>query len=298
MAASLETLYLFTADDMKSIVLLNTICGMTLTAAARGDLSITEVVIRSPLVYFWVWVNLLLFNVSNQRKPGAIWEDAKNKPWRPLPASRMKSSHTTYLLVVLHPASAVVSYYLGALYPCLAIQFLTFIYNDLELGDEWKMRNVVNAGGFLSFLAGALLVARGSREYEYSKQIIPWTFLLGAVIASTMHVQDLYDQEGDKLRGRRTIPLVFGDRNARRSLALAILAWSFLAPAFWKLHATRYIPSVALGLLIVSRLLGKTGRAVASDKRTYKVWSLWIVSLYLLPLPSRLFRARVPQQLT
>jgi hypothetical protein len=32
---------------------------------------------------------------------------------------------------------------------------------------------------------------------------------------STLHMQDMYDQAGDSLRDRRTLPLVVGDSSAR-----------------------------------------------------------------------------------
>ncbi|KAL8938661.1 MAG: hypothetical protein Q9216_003781, partial [Gyalolechia sp. 2 TL-2023] len=277
----LIALYLFTADDMESIVLMNTISSIvihTVANASREDFSTIEVVIRAPLVCSWLWVNLLVFNVSNQRRPKAIAEDVKNKPWRPLPSGRLQKSHATWLFALLHPLAALISYQVGALYPCIALQVLTFIYNDLEAGDRWEMRNIINAGGFISFLAGALLVLRGSQQYKYNEQIIAWMTLLGVVVTSTMHVQDLYDQDGDKLRGRKTIPLVFGDYYARRSIAVAVLFWSFALPAYWRLGVFRYTPSVALGLVIATRLAG-TPPDVANDKRTYKFWSLWIISV-------------------
>ncbi|KAI4168865.1 MAG: hypothetical protein LQ343_006078 [Gyalolechia ehrenbergii] len=298
MAEFMSTLYLFTAHDLEGTVLLNTVCSITLHAvanASREDFSIMEVFIRTPLVLLWLWVNLLVFNVSNQRRPEAISEDAINKPWRPLPAGRLQRSHANCLLVVLHPVAAVISYSVGALFPCIAFQILTFTYNDLKAGENWKLRNVVNAGGFISFLTGALLVVRGSLQYEHSTQILCWMSLLAVMIASTKHVQDLYDQDGDKLRGRKTIPLVFGDSTARRTIALAVSAWSFVMPTYWRLSPLKYVPSVVLGLVIASRLAGGTRRDIADDKRTYKLWSLWIISLYILPLSSSLFSAQTSQ---
>ncbi|KAL9596317.1 MAG: hypothetical protein Q9219_005871 [cf. Caloplaca sp. 3 TL-2023] len=256
---------------------------------SREDFSMVEVIIRCPLMTFWLWLNLLLFNVANQRKPEAILEDAKNKPWRPLPAGRLQPKYAEWLLVVLYPADTIISHYLGALNPCIALQTLAFIYNDLGAGENWKLRNVINAGGFISFHLGAVLVVQGSRELENGRELAIWMLLLATVIASTMHIQDLYDQEGDKLRGRWTIPLVFGESKTRMSIGFAVLFWSFLVPAFLRLQMIRYLPSVVLGSIIIGRLLGSTERNMTNDKATYKIWSSWIVSLYCLPLSSQLF---------
>ncbi|KAL8696832.1 MAG: hypothetical protein Q9224_002596 [Gallowayella concinna] len=249
--------------------------------------------IRSPLVGLWVWVNLLLFNVSNQRRLEAIQEDSKNKPWRPLPAGRLKSNEARTLVIFLHPVVALLSYQLGSIQPCLMLQFLTFLYNDLGAGDTWILRNVVNAGGFLSFIAGAVQVAVGPGHHEYCQKTVPWMLMLGAIIASTMHIQDLYDQEGDQLRCRKTIPLVFGDTSARYSVVFPVIFWSLYAPRFWKVDTVGYLPSTALGLLTIRRLLDKRTRNVASDKSTFKIWNLWIITLYLLPVFSAMFQNEV-----
>ena len=297
MTAFLRTLYLFTSDDIRGIVATNAICGVVVPltgSLVQPQISTRLTAMRAPLVVLWVWTNLLLFNVSNQRRPEAIQEDGKNKPWRPLPAGRLNADQANRLLIILRPAAALLSYVLGAIIPCLALQTLTFIYNELGAGDTWKFRNVVNAAGFLSFATGAVQVAIGSRPHSYCSGILGWMLLLGAAIASTIHVQDLYDMRGDLVRGRRTIPIVFGDSAARFSIALQILIWSMIGPTFWSLPFAGFLPSIILGLVVAQRVLwNKRHRDPTIDKNTFKIWSLWVTTLYLLPVLSRSSRALV-----
>lgn len=44
---------------------------------------------RLPLMLTYTWFNLLAFTIDNQCHPGAVSEDALNKPWRPIPAKRI-----------------------------------------------------------------------------------------------------------------------------------------------------------------------------------------------------------------
>ena len=119
-------------------------------------------------MFFWVWINLLLFNVSNQSQPGAVLEDTENKPWRPIPAGRLSAKHARKYIGILHVVTIGISLMLGGVHPCLALHLLTFWYNDLGSGETWALRNFINAGGYLCFITGAMQVAIGSQYLEYS----------------------------------------------------------------------------------------------------------------------------------
>ena len=99
-----------------------------------------------------------------------------------------------------------------------------------------------------------------------------------------MHVQDPYDQEGDRLRDRRTIPLFFGDRTARYTIAIPMLISSLLAPVLWQLSAAAFLPFAVLGLLVTTRLMAIPHNTPRSDKLTFLYWNVWIIYLILLPL--------------
>ena len=78
------------------------------------------------------------------------------------------------------------------------------------------------------------------------------------------------------------MPLVVGDWPTRWSIALAVMFWSFVCPAFWQLNYQAWMMPVSLGVTIAFRIL--FFREVSDDKRTWLAWNVWITSLYILPL--------------
>ena len=95
-------------------------------------------------------------------------------------------------------------------------------------------------------------------------------------------MQDLADQEGDCARGRMILPLFLSDWIANCTVAIPVAAWWLIYPSFGELAIVGYAAPVAIGGIVVFRIL--TRRAVTADKLTWKVWCLWAVSLYALPL--------------
>lgn len=100
--------------------------------------------------------------------------------------------------------------------------------------------------------------------------------------STTIYDQDLYDQEGDGERQRRTIPLLFGDGLARFSVTISIEVWSCLYPDFWDLESQGFILPIVLGIAIILRIYKY--RSVSEDMTSFLIWNVWIMSLYLLPL--------------
>lgn len=286
--STLYTIYLFTYSDFKTIFI------PTLVFGAAGSLSPSLVtrhssyrprhlLYRVPLIAFWIWINLLPFTIDNQRQTDSMREDAINKPWRPLPSKRLTSQQARYMMLALYPVSIVASAYIGGLRSCIALVVLGYCYNDLRAADvSCILRNLINAGGYLSFILGAMDVANSDYNASYTPKARQWFLLLGAVVFSTVHSQDFPDQEGDRARGRKTVPLVLGAKVSSYLTAGAVMSWSVLIPWFWKSGLLgRLFPGV-LGGMVGWRLFKY--RTVNDHKLTFKIWNAWIVSLYLLPL--------------
>lgn len=108
-----------------------------------------------------------------------------------------------------------------------------------------------------------------------------WLGLIAAVVATTVHSQDMYDQEGDAAVGRRTIPLVLGDKPARWSIALAVLLRCATCPLYWGCSLTGYILLGSLGSTVAWRTLRRT--SVREDRNTFRIYNAWLVILYSLP---------------
>ncbi len=282
------TLWLFTFNDLKTMVFPSTAFAISngLAAYQAGSASShiggpLVFLIRLPIILLWTWINLLSFAVNNQRHPSALQEDRLNKPWRPMPAGRLTGAQAKSLALVTYPSTFLASILLGGgTAQCVLLALFGYLYNDLKGGDvNWLLRNLLNACGFTCFASGALEVASHSPIAPGS---IPWLLIIGAVVCTTVHTQDMYDQAGDLAAGRKTAPLVIGDGPARWSIAIMIAAWSWLSPMYWGSATVGYFAPVTLGVSVSLRSLVK--RTVEEDKTTFRIYNAWLVSIYVLPL--------------
>ncbi|KAH8703480.1 UbiA prenyltransferase family-domain-containing protein [Talaromyces proteolyticus] len=281
-----KTLWLFTESDFATFVFPDTVFGIfaalsgpLLTGNASPDL--LQILRRLPYVVLWNWLNLLIFDLANQRHPESILEDSINKPWRPLPSGRISVSQTRHLLLIALPVVLGINYCLGAWEETILLFTLTWMYNDLGGGDDgFIVRNIIIAVAFSQYNKGALRVATG--ENAVSPAAWWWLAVTSGVIGTTMQVQDMKDQEGDRAKNRRTAPLVIGDGAARWTIAIPTAIWSFACPIFWRLSFLGYVLPVSIGMIIVFRIL--LLRSFIADKRTWWLWAAWTGIIWMTPL--------------
>ncbi|KAE9363384.1 hypothetical protein N431DRAFT_356941 [Stipitochalara longipes BDJ] len=284
----LYTIWLFTLNDLKSIVLPETAFGL-FSALSGSQLTtntspnLLDVLARLPKVLLWNWLNLLIFDLANQRLPDSIREDLVNKPWRPIPTKRITPEGTRDLLLWTIPCVLLGMLHLGGMQETIAMLVLTWMYNDLGGADNhYLTRNAINALGFMCYSSGSTIVATGYGEWEHNGRMQTWLTIVGGIIFSTLQMQDMADMEGDALRGRKTLPLVWGQGVARWSIAIPVIFWSFLCPHYWEVGPTTYLLPVSVGMLLAVRVLYL--RSVDADRRTWKLWCVWTSILYVLPL--------------
>ena len=282
----LHSIWLFTFSDLKTIVIPSTVFAAIHSIShvlQRGSQDqLAWALTRSMPVALWAWLNLLPFAIDNQRQPEAIEEDRINKPWRTMPAKRMTQDQARRVMFVLYPAAVLTSAYLGGLRQSLVLVILGVWYNDLAGADaSCVIRNFINGCGFVCYTSGAMQVALQIEPFS-DRFLSLWFTTIGAVIFSTVQTQDMYDQSGDSVRGRKTVPLVIGDQTARWTIALPTGFWSIFCPWFWTSPLAGYVAPVSLGLFVVIRTLRR--RSAEHDKDTFRLWNLWLISLYCLPL--------------
>lgn len=248
----------------------------------------TESLLRAPLVIMWVWIVLLPFNIDNQRRETDIEEDKINRPWRPLPSKRLSNNQAWWTMTLSHMAGIVYCLAVGGLKQKLVGIFLGWLYNEMGGADKSCItKNLVNALGYVTFSMGAISVAASG---DFTDCGLQWFLLVGCIVFTTVHIQDLTDMEGDKLRGRKTVPLVIGSRACRWSIAILVPFWTLAAAAFWDaMLSTTAIISGALAMVVASRIL-KTND-LSHDKMTFRAWNLWMVTMYALPIANGSVRA-------
>lgn len=296
----INSIWLFTYSDLKTIVFTSAAFGILngVSASLENERALSaslnlptarQVVKRTPLVLGWIWINLLPFNIDNQRQPKAIKEDSLNKPWRTLPSRRLSPKTAKRLMLVLYPTAVIASFFHGTLTQCLGLIFLGYWYNDLGGADKNPaIRNLINGCGFVCFSSGAMQVAIGGfktevRDTESALRLYGWWYVvIACIVFSTVQTQDMYDQRGDAARNRKTVPLLIGDAPARWTIAVAVAVWCFATPWLWGSSTAGYLAPVVLGSVIASRILWK--RDEKADLITFRLWNIWLVSIYFLPL--------------
>lgn len=118
--------------------------------------------------------------------------------------------------------------YGGGYRQSLGLVLLGTWYNNFGGSDQHPVvRNLISALGYLCFTSGALEAALGGTPLPFrtAPRLTRWLLVIAGIILSTVHAQDMYDQEGDAKRGRRTVPLVIGDAPARWTIAIPMLVW-------------------------------------------------------------------------
>ncbi|KAH7130476.1 UbiA prenyltransferase family-domain-containing protein [Dendryphion nanum] len=285
----LKTLYLFTANDFTTFAIPTTL--FALFASLSGPLlttnpspSLLPILSRLPAALLIVWANLLIFNISNQRTPTAVAEDKINKPHRPLPSGRISTESSRRLLLCVIPLVLALGWALQCWQETLLLFTATWMYNDLQGCDEdWVLRNALIALGYGLYSSAALRVVVGRGE-SVTGMGIQWVGIVTAVMFVTQHICDIKDVEGDRIRGRRSAPIVLGDEMVRWSVAAPVVVCSVLCPAFFGLGVRASLITLGMGALVAGRTV--VWRDLKSDKLTWKLWAAWTVGLFALPLVS------------
>lgn len=272
----------FTESNFPTFVLPNSGFGLLAALAApmltdRSDpLSPLDLLFRALQVILFNWANVFVFDLANQRLPESRLEDQLNKPWRPLPTDRISPETTRRLMLAAIPAALAISAMLGVGNESALILILTWLYNDLHGGDE-IIRDLIIALGYGLYLSSSLLIAIGP-NYHITEHGYRWIAMTSGIILTTMQVQDLKDQAGDRTRGRKTFPLVLGDLVSRWCITAFVLFWSIVCTSFWGLPLWGYFLPTCVGIWVGYHVVKKQDDALA-----WKWWCAWQVVVYTLP---------------
>lgn len=278
--------WLFIESDILTFVVPNTLFGLASALAGKQLLDgpppdLADVLLqRAPRVLLFFLYNTFLFTLANQRSPEAVREDQANKPWRPIPSGLITPDQTRGLLLCLAPAALGLNYHLGVWSQGLLVQVLSYYYNELQ-GGAGVLREIILAVSYGLANRASLQLAAGP-ESAVGAQGDRWIFLVSMIILTTMHVQDLKDQVGDRRAGRKTLPLVVGDGVCRVLLTTFVPFWSVVTIRFWRLGLFYSVLYCLVPAVIAFRVLVK--RQQQDDARTWRLWCCWHVSLYALPL--------------
>ncbi|KAI2614261.1 uncharacterized protein GGS25DRAFT_42187 [Hypoxylon fragiforme] len=248
-----------------------------------------DLITIAPRATLYVWLFVFYADCSNQKDPSSVEEDRLNKPWRAIPSGRLtiEGAEKFYIasIILLLLSSGL---WLGG-FP-EAVIFLVEIYvHDYASGNiSWWSKNAINILFYLTAQIGATRVAAESlTSNSMSRAGYEWCALLGLQTFTTIQIQDLRDQEGDSIRGRRTMPIAIGDVTTRWITAFFITFWSIACPTYWEMEITagHVLPLLIGGAVSAHVLLFRTPK---SDRFSFHYYTLlWLPSLYAIPLLSQ-----------
>ncbi|KAF1996803.1 hypothetical protein P154DRAFT_547785 [Amniculicola lignicola CBS 123094] len=286
----LYTIWLFTFSDLKTVIVPKTTFGI-MNALAAPIHGIEPAGSLNPyaygLAFFWVYINILPLLINNQRRDESLAEDAQNKPWRPLPSKRLTQKEAVTLIITLYPIALVLSLAMGGHRQAFALFLLGVWYNDFGGARGPLKRNFINASAYVCLASGAMEVAL-SRSQPLSLEHSSWFVVIWLVVFTTGHTQDMSDQAGDVLAGRRTLPIALGDTKTRYLTLGFMCSWAVACPVYWNAPISFFALLSCLGVLVGFRSVTK--RTVEDDKTTFRLWNLWMVLLYASPLVTHLSR--------
>ncbi|TCD63858.1 hypothetical protein EIP91_004872 [Steccherinum ochraceum] len=267
-----QTLYLFTKSDIKTTVIPVTLFSL----AAAPDFKASHI----PHTIFWVWLHLLQFDVSNQTL--CPDEDKHNKKDRPLPAGRITLSNAKLLRWLLVPICWAVSYLysIETFWASVALSFLTMVYNEFGgHAGHWVVRNLSVGICYGSFELGATLVASANRSVLDTIAMAAIGISSG-ILATTYQAQDLKDIHGDRIAGRRTLPIV-APTIARFSVSGGLLIWSLGLAALWQLQWDALLIFLAPAVFTAYRFL--ILKTVPEDQVSFYWYNVWLSCVHALP---------------
>lgn len=286
--------HLITESNIKSYVLPCTLFAMCSVASGgvttNPDHTWQEVAWIFPRTLLYMWLYVFYFDLSNQKDPNSAKEDKINKPWRAIPSGRMTIEQAEKLYVVsIFVLISATGLWLGGLPEALLFMFESYIHDHRSGSYYWWTKNIINTMFYSTGHLGATRVAAESlADTTLSRTGYEWIFGLALCTVTTIQLQDMRDQEGDRLRGRSTMPLAFGDVPTRWFTSFSIWFWSIAFPMYWGNGALTagYILPVIIGAYMGVRVLVQ--RSVKDDRLSFHLHTLlWLPSLYLIPLLSK-----------
>lgn len=163
-------------------------------------------------------VYIYVFAVANQLS--GVQEDSVNKPDRPLVAGLVTRAGARRRWVAGMVLFTLLGWALDVLPWTLMWQAVVVLHNFAGWGRWGPTKNLAMVLGAIAELA-AIWQLTGPLDATGWRWILTAAIVFGAIGS---HVQDLRDMRGDLAVGRRTLPLMIGERAARWQIGLSMTA--------------------------------------------------------------------------
>jgi 4-hydroxybenzoate polyprenyltransferase len=248
---------------------------------ARGEWTLVSV--GYALLRCFAYFSLYIYTFCLCNQIVGYREDRVNKPDRVLPAKTITMKGAVARWIFAMAAFPLVGFALGGL-PILgwaiAWQAIFLSYNFLGLHQHWFTKNTV----FITLGTIVQLAPAWGLSAPLEPVAWRWILVVAASFGFTLHLQDLRDVQGDHLVGRRTLPIVIGQKWTRRLLAVGIgllpLVTHFGLVRSGSFRLSVVVLEVALTLLnLVVAVRTLRLSSPQADHRTYILHTYWFCAV-------------------
>jgi 4-hydroxybenzoate polyprenyltransferase len=276
-ARELGLLWAFISGDLSTAVFPALLFTLAAWKVEGADPARLPVVLGRSSLYFILYI--YAFCLANQAT--GIEEDRRNKPHRPLVTGAVSIRGAWTRWAVVMALFALVGAWFGVLEYAIGWQVIIVAHNVVRGARSWVVKNLSNSLGLVVQLAAAWQMVAPVPASAWR-----WIWVMAIIVFPLIPVQDLRDMDGDREAGRRTLPLILGERATRIFLtvgfALAPLVIHFALmrpagdrPSVWITDAVLAIVSLVVGVRV---LLLRTPR---KDHQTYMLFTYWYCLLLI-----------------
>ncbi|MBP8251412.1 MAG: UbiA family prenyltransferase [Herpetosiphon sp.] len=269
--AEVRLMFGFISGDVSSTIIPASLMTLAAWKAAGREWSSLPLDLARAIIYFTAYI--YMFCLSNQLIDVA--EDRINKPHRPLVQQRVSLQGAQYRLGIV----IIVFIGLGFVWNVSSWTFLwiaaTLLHNQAGLSRHWLGKHLVMSIGVIAQLAAAWSMVLPLTELAWR-----WISTIAWLVFPLITIQDLRDIEGDRVLGRRTIPLVWNQRWVRFALSgLLLLLPFFLHYSLFKPFEQRWIVLTCEGIvasmawILAYRVVAR--QSIHADHHSYLLFTYW-----------------------
>lgn len=274
--AIIQELYLsyrFVWRDLSATVIPNLILAIA-AIKVSNDHSATAILsaLGRTLIYFWFYI--YAFCLANQL--AGVDEDRSNKPDRPIPAGLVSYDGAQLRFALVMVIFPIVGWSFGILKWTVLWQICILLHNFYGFAKHWFTKNmIIMPVGLVALMAPAWELVMPMNAIVWR-----WIIVLSIMLALTIHLQDLRDVQGDRLIHRKTLPLDWGERNARIALffmfflRVAVVHFLLMSPAGAS-FAVVACDLVLASIDIITAIRIVTSSSPRTDHKTYMLYTYW-----------------------
>jgi|GEM_PF-3512982 len=202
--------------------------------------------------------------------------DRINKPYRPLPAGKIKKETALKIVFLSYLVSLIISLYLGLIYIILALIniLLGVTYSQPSIGTR---RNVILSTILVSIGYAILSFIMGWSIYK-PLIAIPWWFVAFLFVTDVGEVltKDYRDIKGDKKHNRITLPVKYG-----RETAVVVNTLIYMSPLILLLISSLAgFVNIKFGLLAVYCMLTGSYALSLLYKEPHHKYDVWCYKIF------------------